>query len=94
MVQVGVRELKQNASQVLRLVQAGATVQITDRGRPVAQLVPIQAGSRLDQLIAEGRVRPAEGRFNEFLRDVPALRSPAGQPRPSEILAEMRADER
>lgn len=38
---VGVRELRQRASQLLRLVEAGETIEITDRGRPVAVLSPL-----------------------------------------------------
>ncbi|HOT80721.1 MAG TPA: type II toxin-antitoxin system prevent-host-death family antitoxin [Microthrixaceae bacterium] len=56
MSQVGIRELKQNASAVVAEAAAGELVTITDRGRPVAQLVPI-GGSRLDALIRAGRAR-------------------------------------
>ena len=36
----GVRELRQNASMVLREVAAGETIEITSNGHPVAQLIP------------------------------------------------------
>lgn len=39
--QVGIRALQQNASQVVARVTAGHRVEITDHGRPVAQLIPI-----------------------------------------------------
>ncbi|MCC2321218.1 type II toxin-antitoxin system Phd/YefM family antitoxin [Cellulomonas xiejunii] len=40
MTTVGVRELRQDASGVLRLVEAGERVVVTVHGRPVADLVP------------------------------------------------------
>lgn len=43
MEQIGVRELRQNASRYLARVAAGEDFQITDRGRPVALLVPVPA---------------------------------------------------
>lgn len=57
---VGIRALKQNASQVVASAAAGEVVTITDRGRPVAQLVPVPEG-RVAALIASGRARPAKG---------------------------------
>lgn len=46
MSEIGIRELRQHASHHLRAVAAGETVTVTDRGRPVAELVPARA---LDQ---------------------------------------------
>src|ERR1700730_2002733 len=41
MRRIGVRELRRHASRYLRDVQQrGATIEVTDRGRPVALLVP------------------------------------------------------
>ncbi len=39
MERVGVRELRRQASAILRRVAAGETVEVTDRGRPVAILL-------------------------------------------------------
>jgi prevent-host-death family protein len=39
---VGVRELRQNLSVYLRRVQAGETLEVTERGRPVARFEPIR----------------------------------------------------
>jgi prevent-host-death family protein len=41
---VGVRELRQNASEILREVEAGDSATVTVAGRAVAQIVPIRAG--------------------------------------------------
>ncbi len=49
------RELRQNASQYLSRVAAGELIEITDRGRPVARLVPITDDPWGD-LIAAGEV--------------------------------------
>ena len=40
---IGVRELRQNASEVLREVEAGEPATVTVAGRPVAQIGPIRA---------------------------------------------------
>jgi prevent-host-death family protein len=63
MERIGVRELNQNTSQVLARVQHGETIEVTERGRPIARLVPIDGGlSLLDRLVAEGRaVAPSTG---------------------------------
>lgn len=63
MTVIGVRELRQNASHYLDLVEIGETVEITNRGRPVARLVPIRDArhrTRAD-LIAEGLLLPGRG---------------------------------
>lgn len=60
---IGVRDLNQNTSQVLARVRRGEAIEVTERGRPVARLVPIDGGtSLLDRLVAEGRaVAPTGG---------------------------------
>ena len=40
---IGVRELRQHASEVLRSVEAGEAATVTVAGRPVAQIIPIRA---------------------------------------------------
>ena len=56
---VGVRELRQNLSVYLRQVQAGRRLIVTERNRPVAELVPVgREHSGLRRLVAEGRVVP------------------------------------
>ena len=42
MERVGVRELRRDASAILRRVAAGETVEVTDRGRPVHVLLTIE----------------------------------------------------
>ena len=88
---IGIRELRQQASRYIALVRAGDTIQVTDRGRPVALLVPIPAGSTLDRLAAEDRLLPGEGDLLDLGTPVPPAR---GKCLPSASLSEMRADER
>jgi prevent-host-death family protein len=59
---VGVRELRDGLSRHLASVREGHTITVTDHGRPVARIVPVGAPSKLEQLIAEGRVTPARSR--------------------------------
>ena len=89
MKKVGIRELRQNATAVLRRVAAGEIVEVTDRGRAVARIVPMHETSRLEQLLAEGRASAATG----DLLDVKPAPQVAGKPLLSNILAGMRADE-
>jgi prevent-host-death family protein len=62
--EVGVRELKARLSAYLAAVQQGKEVVVTDRGRPVARIVPVDAGAEAHRarLIAEGRVIPARSK--------------------------------
>jgi prevent-host-death family protein len=55
---VGIRELKNRLSLYLRRVKAGETIIITERGKPVGQIVPIQANlpGRLAKLVEAGLV--------------------------------------
>jgi prevent-host-death family protein len=39
---VGARELKSRLSEYLRRVKAGQTIIVTERGKPIGQIVPIQ----------------------------------------------------
>ena len=87
---IGIRELRQHASVYVDLAEKGYTVDITNRGRLVAQLVPVrEPGSALERLIAAGILEPAEeGGGVEDLDPYPP--PPAGQPTASEILGQMR----
>jgi prevent-host-death family protein len=89
---VGVRELRQNLSVYLRRVKEGETLEVTERGEPVARLTPPSTGSpALDRLIAEGKARPAKRPRAPF---PPPLELPPGAKPLSEILQEMRDAER
>jgi prevent-host-death family protein len=59
---IGIRELRDGLSRHLAVVKAGHTVTITDHAVPIARIVPVGRPTRLEQLRAEGRVRPAQRR--------------------------------
>lgn len=90
MASVGIRELRDNISSVIRRVASGEAIDVTDHGHLVARIVPIRARSELEQMLAEGRATPATSDLLEF---EPPPRQP-GEPSLSEILAELRLDER
>lgn len=60
MERIGVRELRQHASRYLARVATGETLEVTDRGRPVALLVPAQRDP-WQELVASGQVLVATG---------------------------------
>ena len=89
MSRVGIRALQQNASAVVARAAAGEIVEITDRGRPVARLVPLGEGM-LSSLVAIG-ARPARRRVSDL---PPPLPPTPGQLSLGELLSEARAAER
>ncbi|MBO0727724.1 MAG: type II toxin-antitoxin system prevent-host-death family antitoxin [Acidimicrobiaceae bacterium] len=58
---VGIRELRQQASSVLKRVVGGEVAEATDHGYPVARIVPLKPGM-LDQTVLEGRGHRANRR--------------------------------
>jgi prevent-host-death family protein len=87
---IGIRELRQHASVYVDLAEKGYTVDITNRGRLVAQLVPVrEPGSPLERLIAAGIVEPAEEAGG--VGDLEPYPSPLpGRPTASETLGQAR----
>src|ERR1700751_5507245 len=58
---IGIRELRQHASVYVDLVERGYTVDITNRGRLVAQMIPLRVRvCPLEGLIAKGVIERAE----------------------------------
>lgn len=91
MASIGVRELRQRASELLRRVEQGETIEVTDRGRPVAVLAPPPEGNTLERMRAMGEIETGRGRLGEL----PApLVLPRGTERPSEVLRRLRRNER
>jgi prevent-host-death family protein len=88
---IGIRELRQRASEYLRQIEAGHTLEVTARGRAIARLVPIRAVGRRQQLVERGRVVRGVGDLLGLGRPLP----PAPNiPLPSELLRRARAGER
>jgi prevent-host-death family protein len=86
---VGIRDLKQNASEVMARVKKGESVLVTDRGRPVGRIVPLSASS-LDELVEAGLATAPTASLDEFLASVPRG-EPSGIPSQA-ILDEIRED--
>jgi prevent-host-death family protein len=89
--QVGVRELKDTLSAVLHRVQEGEPIEVTDNGHPIVRIVPIRPTSATERLIGEGTLILAPDQDTEWPDPEPAR--PGERPM-SEIVSEMRADER
>lgn len=63
---VGARELKTRLGKYLRAVRGGATIVVSERGRPVAELRPLPTGvadveARLDDLVTAGALTRGSG---------------------------------
>ena len=91
MASVGIRELRQRASELLRRVEAGETIEVTDRGRPVALLSPLPEAGPLERLRAAGEVIEAAGDLTDLSAPLPLT---PGQEPPSAVLERLRSDER
>jgi prevent-host-death family protein len=83
--------LRQRASELLRLVQQGETVEITDRGRPVALLTPLPDASPLERLRAAGDIESATKDPSDLPE--PLMLAPGAEPA-SSVLQRLRYDER
>lgn len=95
MTAISVRELSYNPSAILSRVEEGETIEVTKHGHVVAVLIPPpRKQSRVEELIAQGAMRPAErgltaGDWDKFTHiDVPDDVDPLA------ILLEMREHER
>src|ERR1700761_7563213 len=87
---IGIRELRQHASIYVDMAEKGYTVDITNRGRLVAQMVPArQPDSPLERWIARGVIQRAEETGSILDVDTyPAVAT--GQVTASEALEQMR----
>ncbi len=89
MTSIGIRELRQHASRYLARVKAGETVEVTERGKLVALLVPAApATSAREKLIASGRLIPASHPLRLPLR----LSASPGSPDTGAVLDQLRED--
>jgi prevent-host-death family protein len=53
---MGVRALRDGLSAQLQRVKAGETIEVTEHGRVIARLVPVEEASVVERLIAEGLI--------------------------------------
>jgi len=57
MESIGIYEAKSKLSQLVERAESGREVVITRRGKPVAKLVPVQAGQEVDRKAIMGEIR-------------------------------------
>jgi prevent-host-death family protein len=87
---VGIRDLKQNASQVVARVRAGDSLVVTDRGVPVARIIPIGDLS-WDERVEMGQASAPSIGIDEVVASIPD-EEPTSEL--SDTLAALREDNR
>jgi len=90
---VGIRDLKQNASAVVARAASGEILTITDRGRPIARLLPLERKSRLQQMVEGGQIKLPERPLTEAISHC-TVENQADGPTLTQILLRMRDEER
>jgi len=77
-----ISQLKAKLSEHIAWVKRGEEVLVTERGKPVARLVPVPSEGltdrRLRALVARGVVRPGRGQFRKLLSRLPLCPLPQG----------------
>lgn len=85
MREVGIRELRDNLSRSISSVREGDEVIVTDHGKAVAMIIPLDGVRLVERLVKEGVVTPAEDKS----RSRPTERIAALEP-VSPLIAEQR----
>ncbi len=82
MLKASISELKRSLSAYLRDVRTGEEVLITDRGRPIARLVPVARPVSEDDHYADlerkGLVKRGTGKLPEDFWELPRMEDPEG----------------
>ena len=77
-----ISHLKAKLSEHIAWVKRGEEVLVTERGKPVARIVPVTAGtaddSRMRGLIARGVIRSGKKPRRRALSDLPVCQVPEG----------------
>lgn len=88
MKSTGIKELRSSLRETMEQVKAGESVIVTDRGEPIARIVPIEAEEeRMARLVRTGVLRPPLRPFDESiwkLQTEPLMEDPEGR-----VLAEL-----
>ena len=53
---VGVRDFRDHLSRHLETIKNGGEITVTEHGRPVARVVPYEEPTRIERMIAEGKI--------------------------------------
>ena len=79
---VGVAKLRASLSEYLRYVKEGEEVLVTERGRPIAKIVPYTLEGDEDQhrldLIRRGLLKPGKGPLSAEFLNRPKVKDPEG----------------
>lgn len=91
---IGVRELRQYASTYLKRVKEGESITVTERGTPIARLVPIgdEAADWRREWIEQGRMTPGDRSEPFSWRDLPRFDPPPGTDSSEDLIDEIRRD--
>ena len=90
-----VAELKASLSRFLAVVKSGEELLVTERGKPIAKIVPLPPGvqpeeARLRRMEARGLVRLGDGKLPRAFWSAPRPADPGGEVR-SALLSEREA---
>lgn len=91
---IGLREFNHNLSSIMARVAAGASIVVTDRGKPIVDLTPHKPEAERsvrDELIASGALRPAPRRGRRSPKLSP---EPSGLPDSTEMIGFDRKEDR
>jgi len=88
--------LKQNASAVVARAAAGEPLIVTDRGRPVARLLPLERQSHIKEMVESGQITMPGSSLDEVIEKEaahwPDPASAVGRPSIMDVLDDLRAD--
>ena len=85
MKRVGARQFKNRQSYYLKRVRKGESILVTDRGKPVAKVLPVTQWDslilekKLEELERQGHLRRARRRGFEPFKPLPQRGKPASQ---------------
>ena len=84
MERVSIASLKAQLSRYLKVVQAGESIIVTDHGKPVAILRPVQSQDQGDpdkvmDLVKAGLARPAQQQLPKDFWELPRPQDPQGR---------------
>ena len=88
---MGIRDLKQNPSKVVELAKSGSDVIITERGTPVARIIPIQR-TNLEEMLYSGEVQAPAMSTKSVLESIKPLKLGSEHPNTTQLLAHDRQD--
>jgi prevent-host-death family protein len=75
----GIGELKSSLKETLAQVKAGESFLVTDRGEPIARIVPVEPEEeRMARLVRSGAIRPPLRPLDESFWTLPRIEDPEG----------------